>query len=324
MPDFAPLHLACSHGALHPCDWARPLWEMVENPSFGPRDLLRACEMAQAGLDEPQRRLWMENLLEFSLWATGSIPQRLDLCQHLVGEGLAPFSSARRWADFGGLLHIACEAGSLQAIEWALAREPLAATRPGGKLGIGALHSLALNVGEGAARAATLLIAAGADPRHRSRDGRCALFRCAGNPQLSRALIQAGADPLAPDLQGYCALGLWLEWGDIDSAAAAFDAGVDLQAPLPWGSCSRSPASRLDRPLFIAACSPSLAGGWGGDARRHALDALAGLGADPLALDASGRTLFERSQLPQALALMEEAALRAQGKSAQAGGRKAL
>jgi ankyrin repeat protein len=311
MSNHFSLDQACAQGALAPQDWTQQLLAMVEDCAVDNRDLLAVCQMASRGLDARGREQWMDHLIEFSLWETGSQPERLALCDHLVRSGLARVSSPARWSSFGGLVHIACEAGSIDALQWALEREPGAVRRPGGLLGIGPFHALAMRGDRSMAQAAApLLVAAGADPDARSRDGRSALFRACGNAPLVEFLLGAGSDPMALDTQGFCALGYWLELGDWDSAALALH-GADPDAFLPWGSAQpRSlDAPRLDRPLFIAACSPALSHDWGAAPRQACVAGLAALGADPLALDARGKTLWERSNLFQALSLMERASL---------------
>lgn len=303
---------ACAEGALDPDDWCDCLLAMVSDPRVKNRDLLIATERASRGLERADSQLWMDNLLEFSLWHTGSLPERLDLCDYLYREGNARLDSSKRWSSHGGLLHVACEGASYSGISWALERDPGAVFRRGGRLGLTAIHALcARDTLVGSLEGLELLMRHGADPNAISCDGRTALFRCSMTP-LALRLMALGADPWLLDTDGFGVVGLWLELGLAECAETAFRSRrSELGSAHPWGSLSLSKGStpRRDPALFIPACSAHLRGERAIAERDECMRALVALGADPLGLDGSGRTLFERAPSAFTLSLMERAQL---------------
>lgn len=304
---------ACCSGDLNADDWCDSLIEFVSDPTISNQGLVEACSAACRGLDAPARLEWMDNLIEFSLWESGKRSDRLSLCDYAVREGLAPFDSPRRWRFFGGLLHVACEGASIDGVRWALEHQPGAAMRRGGGLGVWVVHALC-NRGPSpdAVEIWEMLSAHGARADLATGDGQNALFRCEDSALAARLMLD-GADPWAPDLGGFTAVGRWLEtaqWPCVEAAFAARPA--DLERLTGWGEFSgrdRSGPARHDRPLFIAACSRVLRGQASAEARDRALSMLVALGADPLARDEMGRSLFERSGLLIGLSLQEHTEL---------------
>ena len=291
------------------------LASMVSDPDISNRDLLAATALSSRGLPQQQALAWTDNLIEFSLSETGRIPERLGLCSYLVSIGAGRIASPQRWRSFGGLLHIACEAGSIDAIEWALLREPLAINRPGGSFQTSPFHALQMNESESVAlAAATLLAAAGCDINARSVDGQTALFRCFLEP-LAELMLDLGADPHLLDANGFSPFGLWIEVGLARPVRKLIGSRPRLaDAPTPWGSMEaygRPPL--IDRPFIIASCSSSLAPALGNcpaglrpvRGRSALLDELCALGADPTLLDANGLDAYQRSGSPLALAHIE-------------------
>ena len=307
---------ACSSGSLHPEDWCDQLIDMVSDPNVSNQELFIATRLASRGCIAHDRTAWMDNLLEFSLWETGHISSRLDLCDYLVREGHALFDSPQRWNHYGGLLHVACEAASLDGICWALNHNPGAAKRSGGRLRIGVYHALCFNENTNTALAAIdILNTAGADASHCSRDGRNALFRCTDS-LISSRLIELGADPWSLDQDGYNPVGAWLETGYTECAIPAFKIRPhSINDFIPWGSINlgvrRLETPLMDRPLFIATTAPCLQGQQSilQNFRSNALNLLTELGANPLLLDANGLTLFERSKCPASFSHMEKSRL---------------
>jgi hypothetical protein len=299
----------CSAGQLDPDDWCDALIAMVSNSNASNQDLLRATYCARQGLSDDLRQTWMDNLLEFSLWETGSNPERLALCDYMVREGLACVHNAKRWRNFGGLLHVACEAASFEGIRWALEREPHAARRVGERHGLSVFHALCSREDDDdSCDVADMLAQHGAFANARTVDGRNALFRCSC-PALARKLIELGADPWPYDSQGYGPMGRWLELGLWECASPALAAKREaIDEFHPWGSLAmrdgRPPM--FDRPLFIVASSRSLKGAAGSLLRSRALHALADLGANPLLPDRQGLTLYQRGQCQESLSMMEQ------------------
>lgn len=307
--DHTPtLEAACSQEGLLSEDWSPELIAMVADPRASNRDLLAATSLAARGLGPNDVQAWRDDLIEYSLWETGRIPERLGLCAYLVSIGAGRVSSPARWRSFGGLLHIACEAGSIAGIQWALEREPSSIRRPGGRLGISPFHALQMNDSDEVALAAVkLLSSAGADINAVSADGRNALFRCS-SAAVAELMIDLGADPEQLDAKGFSPLGLWIELGFWPAARKAFASRPALiDGMLPWGSMSRSLSVPLfDRPFFIAACaSAGMRTHWV-DERQILLDGIVSLGANPTLLDARGRSAHERSACPMVLAHMEQ------------------
>lgn len=297
-----------------PEDGAEGLIEAVCDPLWRNEDLLRFV-LIRAGRCDPERRAqWLAQLLEFSIWETHSQPRRLELCQGIVESGIAPFHHAPSWRHFGGLLHVASEAGSLEAARWAYRSAPSELFSLGGQYGLTPLHCAASRCDPQGLSVVEALLEWGLSASAQTNDDRNALFRVQ-DPAIASALMRAGADPLQPDSQGYCALGYWLETGAWDLARLCFigeseaPALADINAPLRFGSFLSKGESRpflRELPAAIYALSAS-----GARDALHAenLAEMARLGADfhrpgprsraPIEFVACGRALgaLERQEL---------------------------
>lgn len=302
----------CSAGELSPDDWTDSLIVMVSDPAASNRDLLSATLCARRGLPECEQRQWMDNLLEFALWETGRIPQRLDLCDFMIREGHAHAHSQLRWRNFGGIVHVACEAGSIDAIRWAIERAPSCIPRPGGRFGLTTLHALCLQENESTLlEGIELLRRAGAVANAPTFDGRNCLFRCASADAAAK-LIEHGADPWRRDADGYTAFGYWLELGFYECAAIALRLFPEQRdAMQAWGSLlgERGAPPRFDPPLFVLGASRVFRRDEGHRALNDALNCLIASGCNPLTLDGSNKTLAERFGSPAILAAYERCAL---------------
>lgn len=307
-----PLDAYCSAGELSPDDWIDSLIVMVADPTASNRDLLSATLSARRGLPEPEQRQWMDNLLEFALWETGRIPQRLDLCDFMIREGHAQVHSDLRWRNFGGIVHVACEAGSIEAIRWAIERAPSCIPRLGGRFGLTTLHALCLQENESTLlQGIELLRQAGAVADAPTFDGRNCLFRCA-SPNAARLLIEHGANPWLRDAEGYTAFGYWLELGFYECAATALRLFPEQRDAMQvWGSLlgERGDPPRFDPPLFVLGASRVFRRDEGHGALSDALNCLISAGCDPMIRDGSNKTLVERFGSPAILATYERRAL---------------
>jgi hypothetical protein len=229
----------------------------------------------------------------------------------MARSGIARIASPKRWSNYGGLLHVACEGGNMESIAWAFEREPAALHRRGGRFQLPSLHALCLNPSTPTAiEAFGFLTRHGASPSELSNDGRSALFRC-GDPALSALFLAAGANPWLEDEDGFAPFGFWLELGYWRSALLALE-----REPLhanefqPWGSFSNGRGAPLhDRPLFILAASRGLADPVDKRERIQALSAFIALGCDPSLLDRQGRGLHQRARGSEWLSLVETSIL---------------
>lgn len=316
-------------GRLDHEDWNEAFYEIFLSPDFSNERLLEIATQAGSGLEPSGARAWMNQLLECALYGTQERPDRLALCQQLLREGLADFDHPRRWEDFGGLLHLACEGASLEALRWVAARDPECAHRPGGLHGLTPFHCLCNRTpndsDEITIPIARFLITLGLHPDARTLDQRNALYRCV-SPGLAGELIRLGSNPWMVDAQGLSLLGYWLEMGLHEQALMVFKTRPgSINQPLSMSSdsaFSRSATrlstprhgSYMERPLFILAGSPFFLSHPDFPA---ALSALVRAGADALSRDRLGRSLIEACPHPAARSLYERALLESTASDAQ-------
>jgi len=302
----------CSSGELSADDWTDSLMVMVADSSASNHDLLSATLSACRGLSESEQLQWMDNLLEFSLWETGRVPERLSLCDYMIREGHAQIHSDLRWRNFGGIVHVACEAGSIEAIRWAIERAPSCVQRPGGRFGLTTLHALCLQENESTLlEGIDLLIQAGAMADSPTFDGRNCLFRCS-SPLAAKFLMAHGADPWRKDVDGYTAFGYWLELGFYECACAALRLFPhQCDAMQAWGSLlgERGDPPRYDPPLFVLGASRLFRRPDGQRNLSTAFNSLVSAGCDPLTRDGSNKSLTERFSDPAILAAYERSVL---------------
>lgn len=209
------------------------------NPQWRNEDLLTYTLRRANRCSAEGRATWMAYLLENCIWHTHTLPHRLHLCKEIIQTGLADFHYEPAWDGFGGLLHIAAEAGSLEALQWAYEQAPADLFRSGGSFRLTPLHCAALRDDEESSVIIEKLLAWGVDPHALTRDGRSALFR-ARIPQNAALLMKAGVNPLQDDYEGFSALGFWLEMGLWPLAKLYYqehlDASNALRMPLKYGS----------------------------------------------------------------------------------------